>query len=506
MRGGKGRVALLTLAVLALAPPPSAAADEAEALYDPTRVAEIDLSIPQASRDALAVTPDEYQDATFTLRLGDQTYGPLAVGVRLKGDITFRTLERKAAFKVKFAHSVKGQKVLGLKTLTLNNMVGDNSQIHEALAYEAFRTAGVAAPRTGYAYVAVDGQEYGLYMNLETLDDVSLPRWFASTGHLYEGDHAIDVVPGDAGEFEVDEGVEDDRTDLEALIAAVAGSGPFGGRLSTLADTDEFVRMWAVERYIGQFDGYSSFKHFNQPSNYYLHSDEQGRFSMLPWSTDGAWVLAFRFDTEGGGVMFNQCLADPGCLARYREEVRKLPGLLTGLDARAQQIAGAIAPWVDRDPRKELSTQDIARGQQMTRNFMAARPGAARAWLAPPRGEPASGPKGPAAPGAQPLPGRLALRLSLRRRHRSVPRVIRLRTGCTTACRVRARLVLARRVLGRVSRGSLTTRTRVLRLRLSRGVRRSLARRRSARLVVEVRATDALGRSVRARRGVRLAP
>src|SRR5918994_1585325 len=119
MGGGRGRVALLTLVVAASVAPGSAVADEAEPLYDPTRVAEIDLSIPQASRDALAATPDEYQDATFPLRLGDQTYGPLAVGVRLKGEFTFRTLDAKAAFKVKFAHSVKGQRVLGLKTLTL---------------------------------------------------------------------------------------------------------------------------------------------------------------------------------------------------------------------------------------------------------------------------------------------------------------------------------------------------------------------------------------------------
>ena len=43
------------------------------------------------------------------------------------------------------------------------------------------------ASRTGYAYVRVNGSDYGVYLNVETLDDVSLPRWFASTGHLYEG-------------------------------------------------------------------------------------------------------------------------------------------------------------------------------------------------------------------------------------------------------------------------------------------------------------------------------
>ena len=122
-------------------------------------------------------------------------YGPLAIGARLKGSASFRPLSGKAAFKLKFAHSVKGQRFLGLKTLTLNNMVQDPSMVHEVLAYEAFRAVGIPAPRTGYAYLRVNGADYGVYLNVETPDNVFLPRWFASTGHLYEGE-AVDLAPG----------------------------------------------------------------------------------------------------------------------------------------------------------------------------------------------------------------------------------------------------------------------------------------------------------------------
>ena len=76
------------------------------------------------------------------------------------------------------SHSVSGQRFFGLKTLTLNNMVQDPSMIHELLAYKVFRSAGVAAPRTGYAYLRVNGADYGVYLNIETLDTVMLPRWF----------------------------------------------------------------------------------------------------------------------------------------------------------------------------------------------------------------------------------------------------------------------------------------------------------------------------------------
>ena len=96
--------------------------------------------------------PTEYYDATFSLTTAGGTYGPLAVGVRLKGGLgSFRPLAGKAAFKVKFNHSVAGQRFLGLKKLTLNNMVQDKSMIHETLAYapserSACRRRGRATP------------------------------------------------------------------------------------------------------------------------------------------------------------------------------------------------------------------------------------------------------------------------------------------------------------------------------------------------------------------------
>ena len=104
----------------------------------------------------------------------------------------------------------------------------------------------------------VNEQSYGLYLNLETYDDISLSRLFGTTQHLYEaeaGEHGVDVTPGGAGEFEVDEGDEDDRSDLEALIAATntAGSDWSAGMAGT-ADLAAMTRMWAGEQYVGHWD------------------------------------------------------------------------------------------------------------------------------------------------------------------------------------------------------------------------------------------------------------
>jgi hypothetical protein len=361
-------------------------------MFDPSTVVVIDLTLPQASRDALSLEPTEYQDAVFSLTTTGGTYGPLQIGARLKGKFgSFRPLTGKAAFKLKFNHSVAGQRFLGLKKLTLNNMVQDPSMIHEVLAYEAFRSVGVAAPRTGYAYLRVNGQDYGLYLNVETLDEVSLPRWFDSTQHLYEGAYGSDVSPGNAGAFEVDVGSDTDRGDLEALIAAVGDDGhPWSDRMAAVADLRQMTRMWAVEKYIGHWDGYAGRIDALHPNNFYLHSDAAGKFGMLPWGTDQTWGERTPFDGPAG-LLFNKCLGDASCLALYRDAVEEVRSSIAGLDLDSLAIntATLLAPWHQMDPRRESSVDDFWAGVSAARAFLGVRPDDVAAWLSqPPPAEP----------------------------------------------------------------------------------------------------------------------
>jgi hypothetical protein len=106
---------LLLCVIVGLAFPLAARADEADQVFDPSGVALIDLTLSQAAQDALTADPGEYVDGTLSLELGDLSYGPETVEVRLKGHGTFRPLGKKSAFKVKFP---KANRLLGLKSLT----------------------------------------------------------------------------------------------------------------------------------------------------------------------------------------------------------------------------------------------------------------------------------------------------------------------------------------------------------------------------------------------------
>lgn len=69
---------LALLAVVACTGTTEAVAADAEWLFTPDHVTEIDFAIPQASRDALAADPREYVEAYFTLTDEEGTsHGPL---------------------------------------------------------------------------------------------------------------------------------------------------------------------------------------------------------------------------------------------------------------------------------------------------------------------------------------------------------------------------------------------------------------------------------------------
>ncbi len=399
-RDQRGTVALLVCAALclglttaparavAVAEPPL---DEATPMYSPNALVVIDLTLPEASIEALKEQPLEYQPGSFSLAFTDGT--PAGVGeasalrkveVRLKGIGSFQSLDGKAAFKLKFK---KSDAFLGLRKMTLNNMVQDPSMTHETLSYTLFRAAGVPASRTGFAYVRVNGEDFGLYLNIENLDQIGLEKRFGPFGdfqHLYEGGYGTDVTPGAAGAFEVDEGDAEDRADLEALIEAVAGkAAPFAQRVDGLADLEEMTRMWAVERYIGHWDGYGGWEGALQPNNYYLYSDPNGEFQMFPWGTDMTWKEHLSFD-GGASLLFDECIADPICEGLYRESLLAVQEAVAplDLDALAASTASLLAPWQQLGASREVhGLGKIEERVGATREFIAQRPGELVRWL-----------------------------------------------------------------------------------------------------------------------------
>lgn len=330
--------------------------DPAAAIFDPLVVNRVDITLPQASRDALQQDgKGAYQPAQMVFTTAAGASAKMDVGLRLKGGIgSYRNLDQKAGFKVKMNFSVKGQKLFGIKKFTFNNMVQDATMLHEAVTYRLFRAMGVPAPRVGYVRVIVNGIDYGLHSNIETYDSVSLKRWFSSTQHLYEGAYwTQDIIDSQYQSLQIDEGDLNNRDDLAALASVnnLTDKAWFDA-VQKYLDLNEFVKEMAVERYTGHWDGYA----WTIKNNYYAHSDKNGVFSILPWGTDqtlNGWFDAYSYADVG--TMAQRCLSYSPCLQLYKGALLKVRDVAESLSmpVMVDDVWQSIKTYVESDPRKE---------------------------------------------------------------------------------------------------------------------------------------------------------
>ena len=235
-----------------------------------------------AGADCLDSPADEiftWFEATVTVDGETRTQ----VGVRKKGFLGSLS-EGKPALKVRFDKFVDGQLLGGaVKRLTLNNARQDPSLLNTCMAYHVFASAGLPAPRCNFATVSVNGENLGLYANVESIKTAFLERNFSDPGgNLYEGTIS-DFRPDWRGTFVKKTNEEEaDWSDIDAVVAALQDPSPAGlEALAGAVDLDRFLTFWAVEVLIGHWDGYAGNR-----NNYFVYRETDGPFQFIPWGAD----------------------------------------------------------------------------------------------------------------------------------------------------------------------------------------------------------------------------
>jgi hypothetical protein len=329
----------------------------------------IDIALADGSYEALLDDPYAYAEASITI--DDTTLA--AVGVRLKGSAgSFVALDGeypeisqdgngnpgKSAFIVDFNRIVDDQDYLGLTKLTMNNLVQDDSGIHEVLAYSLFRASGVPASRVGYAEVTLDGEDKGLYALVESNDNsVFLDTWFGTDeGNLYEGQYGTDLREGQAEAFDQDHGDDESRQDLQDLIDALTGLEPGEDAMAALTDSfdlDEYLAFATAELYLGHWDGYAF-----SANNYKIHHIPDGDWSFVPWGIDQVFEETFGHYSgvmqgpgpswDGGGRVHEVCFMTPDCVDRLADAFADLLDRVDSEDliGQAEEARAVVEPYL----------------------------------------------------------------------------------------------------------------------------------------------------------------
>jgi spore coat protein CotH len=177
--------------------------------------------------------------------------------------------------------------------MTLNAMTQDTSKLHEFGAYALFNAMNIPASKTGWAKVMVNGVSKGLYVNIEQPDQIFMAKRFRDiTQHVYEGIAMKDFKLGhddgaeQSGAFLADYGwkVTPNKFDLGELIDAATETDQaiWYERMNEYFNRDSLITFFAVESFLGHWDGYSG----PDINNYYLRSSTNNKFTFVPWGVD----------------------------------------------------------------------------------------------------------------------------------------------------------------------------------------------------------------------------
>ena len=115
------------------------------------------------------------------------------VAIRGKGNTSLTQVDSfendRYSFKVEFDHYDNALTYHGLDKLCLNNIIQDNTYMKDYLTYQMMGKMGVASPLCSYTYITVNGEDWGLYLAVEAVEESFLQRNYGNNyGDLYKPD------------------------------------------------------------------------------------------------------------------------------------------------------------------------------------------------------------------------------------------------------------------------------------------------------------------------------
>jgi hypothetical protein len=264
--------------LLTVAPTTKGAQVAGDALFSSPALPEFKIEIAPSDLDRLQRAHGPYVPATVTV--GETPF--LKVGVRLKGQGSFRPVRDRPSLALKFDEFMPRQHLSGLTKIFLNNSSQDATLLSEYVATGLFRQVGVPAARVTHARVELNGRDLGFYVLIEAMNKTFLRQHFRKdSGNLYEG-YAKDIDQ----KLEQDSGKPGDQSDVRELVAAArAPVSERMARLQAVLDVDHFLSFLAISMLSAQHDSYP----LNRNNYRLYHDPASDRFSMIAHGIDGSF-------------------------------------------------------------------------------------------------------------------------------------------------------------------------------------------------------------------------
>ncbi len=181
-------------------------------LFDTGRVHTLDIVMDDWEGFLETCENEEY--AQCAVVIDGEAYQNTAI--RAKGNTSLSMVSAmdsdRYSFKLEFDHYDSARTYHGLDKLSLNNTIQDTTYMKDYLTYQMMGAFGADAPLCSYVYITVNGQDWGLYLAVEGVEDGFLRRNYGSDpGQLYKPDSmSFGGGRGNGREFDMDKFLDSD--------------------------------------------------------------------------------------------------------------------------------------------------------------------------------------------------------------------------------------------------------------------------------------------------------
>ena len=188
------------------------------ALFDTSYVHSIDIKMDNWDEFIKKCKSEEYYECSVVI--DNEEFKNVAI--RGKGNTSLTQVDSygndRYSLKIEFDHYDSTNTYYGLDKLCLNNIIQDNTYMKDYLTYQMMGDMGVASPLCSYVYITVNGEDYGLYLAAEAVEDSFLQRNYGRDyGELYKPDNMkMGGGRGNGKEFDMDKFMDENSEEEDS--------------------------------------------------------------------------------------------------------------------------------------------------------------------------------------------------------------------------------------------------------------------------------------------------
>ena len=235
--------------------------------------------------------------ANFSFDNGTSIERVSNVGFRLRGN-TSRSSQKKS-FKISFNEFVPNQKFHGVEKLNINGEHNDPSISRAKLGFDFLDYLEVPASRTNHVRLYINDTYFGLYLNVEHIDEEFTKSRFSGKGNLYKCLYGANLyyLGSSAASYKEDYyEIKDPSTpsayaDLAHLIDVLnnTSAADFECEVEQVFNVNSYIKSLVMDVLVGNWDG----PNYNKNNFYLYYNPSNQMFEYIPYDLDNTLGVDF---------------------------------------------------------------------------------------------------------------------------------------------------------------------------------------------------------------------